>query len=102
MPNPDLIKIDTQGSEIDILKGAKNTLKKCKLIYIECPISKSNKNNLNFNDYLNFMKTINFIPQEICEIHHFHGFLFQIDILFMKKNLYKKLNFNKKILLKIF
>ena len=37
-------------------------------------------NNLNFDNYLNYMKKINYIPQEICEIHHFHGFLFQIDI----------------------
>ncbi len=102
LPNPDMIKIDTQGSEIDILKGAKDTLKKCKLIYIECPIAKSNDNNLNFEDYINFMKKINYIPQEICEIHHFHGFLFQIDILFMRKDLYKKFNFDNKLLKHIF
>ena len=102
LPNPDLIKIDTQGSEIDILKGAKNTLKKCKLIYLECPIAKSNQNNLNFHNYLTYMKKINYIPQEICEIHHFHGFLFQIDILFMRKDLYKKFNFDNKLLKNIF
>ena len=102
LPNPDLIKIDTQGSEIDVLKGAKNTIKRCKLIYLECPIAKSNNNNLNFDYYLNYMKKINYIPQEICEIHHFHGFLFQIDILFMRKDLYKKYNFNNKLLKNIF
>ena len=48
------------------------------------------------------MKKINYIPQEICEIHHFHGFLFQIDILFMRKDLYKKFNFDNKLLKHIF
>ena len=46
-PIPDLIKIDTQGSEIDILKGAKKTLENCKLLYLECPIiANFNNNNL--------------------------------------------------------
>ena len=39
---PNFIKIDTQGSEIDILKGSKNTLKNCNLIYLETPIIEYN------------------------------------------------------------
>ena len=39
---PHFIKIDTQGSEIDILKGSQNTIKDCKLIFLECPITKFN------------------------------------------------------------
>ena len=35
IPKPNFIKIDTQGSEIDILKGAKLTLKNCKFILLE-------------------------------------------------------------------
>jgi FkbM family methyltransferase len=34
-PQPDLIKIDTQGSEIDILKGAENTIKGVKHMIVE-------------------------------------------------------------------
>lgn len=33
--SPDLIKIDVQGSELDILKGMENTLKSCKHLIIE-------------------------------------------------------------------
>lgn len=34
-PYPDLVKIDCQGSEIDILKGGINTLKKCSYLIVE-------------------------------------------------------------------
>ena len=34
-PYPDLLKIDVQGSELDILKGAKNVLKYVKYLIIE-------------------------------------------------------------------
>jgi FkbM family methyltransferase len=99
LPVPDLIKIDTQGSEIDILKGAKKTLETCKLVYLECPIiANFNNNNLNIFDYLNYLKNLNYIPQEICEIHYYHGYLIQVDILFVKKSYYKNINFDLDLL----
>ena len=35
IPFPDLLKIDTQGSEIDILKGGNQILNNCKIIYFQ-------------------------------------------------------------------
>lgn len=99
---PDFIKIDTQGSELDILKGSTNSLSNCKLIYLECPIAKLNLNNLNISDYLNFLNKIGFIPQEICEIHYFHKFLVQIDILFIKKDFYTNNNYENDLLKSLF
>jgi len=99
---PHFIKIDTQGSEIDILKGSQNTLEDCKLIFLECPITNFNQNNLNIYDYIKYMNDIDFIPQEIGGIHHFHGYLVQIDLLFVKKNFYKENNFNIKLLDQLF
>ena len=51
-----------------------------------------NLNNLNISDYFNFLNKIGFIPQEICEIHYFHKFLVQIDILFIKKDFLDQVN----------
>lgn len=102
LQKPDLIKIDTQGSEIDILKGSNNSTKNCKLIFLECPITNFNQNNLNIYDYIKYMKDIDYIPQEICGIHHFHGYLVQIDLLFVKKDYYKNSNFDLKLLEQLF
>lgn len=35
LPDPDLLKIDTQGSELNILLGGSNTLKNCLLVELE-------------------------------------------------------------------
>ena len=79
--------------------GAKKTLETCKLVYLECPIiANFNNNNLNIFDYLNYLKNLDYIPQEICEIHHYHGYLIQVDILFVKKNFYKNINFDLDLL----
>ncbi len=103
LPKPHLIKIDTQGSEIDILKGARETIEDCKLIYLECPIAKLNNNDLDINHYLKYLNSINFIPQEICDIHHYHGYLVQVDMLFMRKDLYiKGNNFDNELLKNFF
>ena len=98
IPLPDLIKIDTQGSEIDILKGGNKILSNCSLIYLECPIIEYNLGAPNFVEYVNYMKSINFTPYEICETHHIDRALVQIDILFLKTPLLKKINPHKKIL----
>lgn len=85
LPPPDFIKIDTQGSELDILNGASNLIGEVSLIYIECPIIKYNDGAPCIQDYLDFFKYKNFIPIDIFEIHRSEDTLLQIDILFMSK-----------------
>ena len=86
IPKPNFIKIDTQGSEIDILKGAKSTLKNCKFILLECPIIDYNEKSPNIFKYLNFMKSIKYLPVELIEKHIHKKLLVQIDILFKKND----------------
>ncbi len=85
LPHPDFIKIDTQGSELDILNGALSFLSNTALIYIECPIINYNNGAPSIQDYLDFFKLNNFIPINIFEIHRSEDTLLQIDILFMSK-----------------
>ena len=82
---PNFIKIDTQGSEIDILKGANKTITNCDLIYLETPIIEYNLNSPNLSECVDYLKSINFVPLDICDVHYFDKMLIQIDILYIKK-----------------
>ena len=101
LPLPDFLKIDTQGSEIDILKGGKKTLKKCKIILLECPIISYNKGAPILDEYIKYLNILGFLPFDVCEIHRIDDVFVQVDIIFLKKKLFKKIN-NKKQILKIF
>jgi len=98
---PDLIKIDTQGSEIDILKGGNEILNNCKIILLECPIISYNIGAPSLNDYIKYLDSIDYLPLDIIEIHHLDKVLIQIDIIFLKKDNFQKIYTDKKML-KIF
>lgn len=83
---PNFIKLDVQGAELDILKGAEQSLEECHLIYMECPILEYNIGAPNFNDYIEFMKAIGFIPLQILEQHLVESELVQFDIIFIRKS----------------
>ena len=85
LPPPDFVKIDTQGSEIDILKGSGKYLKEVKLLYLECPVVNINQGAPDISEYLSFTKKAGFIPLDICEKHIHNNILLQIDILFINK-----------------
>jgi len=84
LPIPQFIKIDTQGSELDILAGAVGILDKVDLIYTEMPIVSYNKGAPNIQDYLDFFKSHNFVPMQLLEKHYIDDILIQVDIMFMR------------------
>ena len=98
IPFPDFLKIDTQGSELDILKGSKESISQCSLIYLECPIVEYNLNAPSLKEYVDYLNSINFIPYDICEIHKIDNILIQIDILFIRKDIFNKIHPGQKIL----
>ena len=84
LPKPDFIKLDVQGAEIDILKGAGELLESCSLLLAECPIVPYNLGAPELNEYLTYFKSKGFSPLRITEQHSNKGSLLQIDILFLK------------------
>ena len=96
LPLPNFIKIDTQGSEIDILKGATKVISDCKLIYLECPLIEYNFESPSLDQYIKYLASIDFIPYDICEVHYIDEMLVQIDILFIKKSIFNKIHPGKK------
>jgi hypothetical protein len=59
-PPPDFIKIDVQGSEMDILKGATETLKSVKDLVVELQHSEYNKGAPQVQESLPFIESLGF------------------------------------------
>jgi FkbM family methyltransferase len=96
LPLTDFIKIDTQGSELDILQGAKKSLNNCQALLVELSIIEYNKGSPKFCELISFLEQHNFIPYTICEEHFKKNALNQIDLLFVNSKVYKILKINEK------
>lgn len=87
LKNIDFIKIDTQGSELDILKGGEKTIKSVELILLETQNLEYNSGAPFMEDVIIDMKSYGFRLYDIVEIHYLPtGELFQVDLLFAKKD----------------
>jgi FkbM family methyltransferase len=80
----DLIKIDTQGSELDIIQGGINLCSKAKGIVLEVSLIQYNENAPLYDEVINFMKSIGFKKESILGEHYNHG-SHQQDILFINQ-----------------
>jgi FkbM family methyltransferase len=83
----DLIKIDVQGSEIDIIKGGLDIFKKAKGILMEVSLVEYNKSAPTKDFVYKFMKDIGFTPAEVIgNIYHpITHELIQQDVLFLNE-----------------
>ena len=87
LPLPDLIKIDTQGSELNILRGSRGILSSVKFVVLECPILEYNLGAPDINQIIVFMENEGFKPYSIAEFHKNKKILFQLDIIFVAETL---------------
>ena len=75
----DFIKIDTQGSEYDIVDGARDLIKRCKYLLIEVPFFQFNKGAPLANSVIPLISSLGLKPYSFTEFHkaipaHFPGF----------------------------
>jgi FkbM family methyltransferase len=80
----DLIKIDTQGSELDIISGGVQLCSKAKGILLEASLTQYNENSPLYDEVLKFMDNFGFKKVEILD-EKIHPIVHQQDILFIKK-----------------
>lgn len=83
----DFIKIDTQGSELDILKGGTNLIKNAYAFLLEVSILEYNIGAPKKEDVVAYMANLGFNTQVVLseiKSDHFNGEVIQQDILFLK------------------
>ena len=83
----DLVKIDTQGYELEILKGGQILFRNCKAILLEVSLTPYNDGAPLYDDVKEFMSDFGFVETEIIgENRYVDGKIFQLDVLFIRKN----------------
>jgi FkbM family methyltransferase len=90
----DLIKIDTQGAELDILRGGAKIAKKAKGILLEVSYVKYNEGAPLYDEVVKFMDEYGFVEKEILSEVYWsndgYGEMMtcsQKDVLFINKNI---------------
>lgn len=84
---PKLVKIDTQGSEVDILKGSRAVFETADLCISEVPITEYNLGAPSFDQYIKAFAEYDMVPVGIDQDHFYQGALIQVDIVFTKQKL---------------
>jgi len=82
---PDFLKIDTQGAELDVLAGGAAAAGHARAILTECPIVQYNDGAPRLHEYIDARADLDYLPQDVFEVHNQRGVLLQIDVLFLKR-----------------
>lgn len=80
----DLIKLDTQGTELNILKGGKQALQDCKYIVIEISLVEYNKNSPQIEETIDYLGSIGFGISDILDRLIISNQTIQMDFLFKR------------------
>src|SRR3989337_1943755 len=81
------LKMDVQGAEIDILKGAEKFLNLTEFILLEVSTLDYNENSPDFAQVIQYLHKIGFLLFDICDEHRTdENVLFQVDLIFVKSS----------------
>jgi FkbM family methyltransferase len=88
LPDAHLIKLDVQGFELEILKGAKNALGTAQVVLMEVSFLQYNKGAPLIADVVRFMNDRGFVIYDIGSLVRWHGdnSLLQADLIFVNKD----------------
>lgn len=80
----DLIKIDTQGSEIDIMMGGIELIKRANCVILEVSIMPYNTGAPSYMNVISFMNELRYYPLLQIGRHYLNNQLIQLDLAFSK------------------
>jgi FkbM family methyltransferase len=83
----DIIKMDTQGSELDIIKGGKNLCKKASAIILEVSLVDLNEGAPTYDEVIGFMDDFGFEEKMSIGEHYDGDEIIQKDLVFLNEEL---------------
>jgi len=83
----DIIKVDTQGSEIDILKGGKDLVSKARVVILEVSFIPYNEGAPTNQETMDYMNEIGFEERMSVGEHYDGDTIVQKDLIFTNKEL---------------
>lgn len=86
LPAPDFMKLDVQGGELDVLRGAEICLQTTKYVLMETSLHRWNKDAPMIEEVVSYMTDRNFELVDIVDTHFVNNYLFQADVLFAHKS----------------
>jgi FkbM family methyltransferase len=85
---PDLLKIDTQGYELEVLKGAEASLSRIRVVLAEINLLDLHENVPLLHELVSWLAERNFVAYDICGFGRrpLDNALWQADFIFVKKD----------------
>ncbi len=87
LKGPYLIKVDVQGAELDVLKGATNIINNVEVVILEVSLFKLYQGGPQFYDVIEYMYKKGFVVYDIFggQYRQFDNALIQLDVAFVKE-----------------
>ena len=88
LTGPALLKIDVQGGELEVLKGAEKTLTNFEIVMLEVGMVEQYVGQPIFHEYVEFMAKRDYVVYDIIHTGYVPetGLLLQMDVIFVKKD----------------
>jgi len=88
LPLPDFIKLDVQGHELEVLKGAGKALSNATLCLLEITLIELGTDSTLMAHMISYMSELNYQPYDISHFirRPFDNALYQVDMFFVKKD----------------
>ena len=83
----DLIKMDVQGSELNIIKGALPIIKNTKYLLLELQTFQYNKGAPQIEEVVSYLHSLNFGFVDLFDLMYSNNHLIQVDGLFINKGI---------------